>query len=58
MIPIIGLMVGAYIIVRMVSFITRKGDQEETTLVKVLCILNIIVTLLLLGLLMGTSTMK
>ena len=29
MIPVIGTMVGAYIITRMVSLMTRTGDREE-----------------------------
>jgi len=35
MIPDIGLMVGAYVFTRMVSFLTRKGDREESVLVRV-----------------------
>ena len=44
MIPDLGLMIGAYIIVRMVSFILRTGERRESTLVKILAIIAIIVT--------------
>ncbi len=54
MIPTIGLMIGLYIIIRMVSFITRSGDRKESTLVIVLSILNIFVTLsMMVSLLVG-----
>jgi len=56
MVQIIGLMIGCYIIVRMVSFITRKGQREETTPVKVLCILNVMLTVVvLIALFLGAS---
>lgn len=43
MIQAIGLMIGAYVITRMVSFLTRKGDRAETAAVKVLAIITILV---------------
>lgn len=57
MVQIIGLMIGLYIIVRMLSFITRTGDRAENTIVKVAAILMIIITsVLLLGLLATSGT--
>lgn len=44
MIPDIGVMIGAYIITRMVSFVTRGGDRKECTLVALLALITIIVT--------------
>lgn len=45
MIPTIGIMVGAYIFTRMVSFATRSGERKENVLVRVLAILSMIVTM-------------
>lgn len=45
MIPTIGIMIGAYIFTRMVSFATRGGDRKESLLVRVLAILTMIVTM-------------
>jgi hypothetical protein len=58
MVQIVGLMVGCYIIVRMVSFITRKGEREETTTVKVLSILNVMLTVVLLMALLFSGASK
>jgi len=44
MIPTIGIMVGLYIITRMVALATRAGDRAETSLVKVLAVLTAVVT--------------
>ena len=44
MIPDIGLMVGIYIITRMISFLSRKGDRAESLLVKGLAIITILIT--------------
>ena len=44
MIPAIGLMIGAYIFTRMVSFLMRKGDRAEPTAVKVLAVITLLVT--------------
>jgi len=58
MVQIIGFMIGLYIIVRMLSFITRGGDREENTVVKVAATLLIIITsVLLLGLLATGGTL-
>lgn len=46
MIPDIGLMVGAYIILRCTSFLTRDGDQEEHVVVKGLAVVVILLTLI------------
>ena len=57
MIPIIGVMIGSYIIIRMLSFITREGPVQDVTFVKVLCALNIVFTLFLMGgLVLSSST--
>lgn len=46
MIPTIGIMIGCYIITRMISFLTRKGDRAESTLVLVFAVITILITLL------------
>jgi len=52
MVQIIGLMIGLYIIVRMLSFLTRTGDRKEDTIVKVAAgIVMVITGMLMLGLL-------
>jgi hypothetical protein len=45
MIPTIGVMVGAYIFVRMLSLATRRGDRRESLLVIVFSIMVMILTL-------------
>lgn len=42
MIPDIGLIIGIYAIVRLVSLITRTGDRSESPVVIILAILGII----------------
>ena len=44
MIPEIGLMIGLYIITRMVSFLLRTGDRKESIAVLVLAVITIIAT--------------
>ena len=44
MIPDIGLMIGVYIITKMISFLSRKGDRAESLLVKGLAIITILIT--------------
>jgi len=46
MIPDIGLMVGAYIVVRMISFMTRRNELKESILVRILSIIVILITLI------------
>ncbi|MEE9448886.1 MAG: hypothetical protein V3V72_02455 [Ignavibacteriaceae bacterium] len=48
MVQIIGLMIGCYIISRMISFITRSGSIEENTTAKVIFGINIVVTIFLM----------
>jgi len=36
MIQLIGLMIGMYIVVRMISFLTRKGERKESSIVQIL----------------------
>lgn len=59
MIVNIGLMIGLYIITRMISFGTRKGDREESKGVKVFVVITIVVTILLIIdlLVRGTSSL-
>ena len=45
MIPSIGVMVGCYILTRMVSFLARKGDRAESGVVKLAALVTIVVTL-------------
>ena len=45
MIPDIGLIVGFYVLTRMVSFVTRKESRVESTLVKIMAVITILVTL-------------
>ena len=42
----IGLMMGLYIITRMISFLTRKGERKESALVYISAVITILVTLL------------
>ena len=57
MIPAIGLMIGAYVFTRMVSFLTRRGDMAESIIVKVLAVIAILVTVISVAdLLMGGSS--
>ena len=42
MIPIIGSMVGMYILVRCASFLARKGERKEAAIVRVLAVITII----------------
>ena len=46
MIPDIGLMIGIYVITRMISFLTRKGDRAESIVVKVLAVITVLVTVI------------
>ena len=45
MLPEIGLMMGVYIITRMVSFLSRTGDRSESVVAKVFSAITILVTL-------------
>lgn len=44
MIPVIGLMIGAYIVTRMASFLLRSGERSESVVVKILAVVTILVT--------------
>jgi len=48
MVPDIGLMIGFYIITRMISFLTRKEQRAESIAVKVFAIITIAATVLLM----------
>ena len=59
MIPAIGLMIGAYVFTRMVSFLTRKGDMAESIIVKVFAVITMLVTAICVAdlLMRGQSTL-
>ncbi|OHB72423.1 MAG: hypothetical protein A2W23_07645 [Planctomycetes bacterium RBG_16_43_13] len=44
MLATIGVMIGIYIITRMISFLTRKEPRSESTIVKVFAWITIVVT--------------
>jgi len=44
----IGIMIGIYIITRMVSFLTRKNEKAESLVVKIFAIITIIVTIIVI----------
>ncbi|OQX91181.1 MAG: hypothetical protein B6D57_00655, partial [Candidatus Coatesbacteria bacterium 4484_99] len=46
MIPMIGIMIGFYVLTRSISFISRKGDREEHIVVKVFSIITGIVSII------------
>lgn len=43
MIPDIGLMIGFYIIARMISFLTRQDPRAESITVKIFAVITILV---------------
>lgn len=45
MIPMIGLMIGAYIITRSLSLALRLGDRKENIIVQFLAVLTVLVVL-------------
>jgi uncharacterized membrane protein YidH (DUF202 family) len=55
MIPLIGLMIGLYVITRMISFITRKDGRTESNIVRIFSAINIIITLVILAALLLNS---
>lgn len=44
MIATIGFIIGSYVQVRMISFLTRTGDSEEARIVKTFAVINMIIT--------------
>ena len=56
MVPTIGIMIGFYIITRMASFVTRRGDRRENPVVQVFAVVTLIVTALALLNLFGAAT--
>lgn len=48
MVPSIGIMIGCYIITRMLSFLSRKGDRAESGLTKAFAVITILITLLIM----------
>lgn len=56
MVPSIGIMIGFYIITRMISLISRTGDRGESALVKIMAVVTILVAgLVMLSLFGGAS---
>jgi len=51
-IPIIGIMVGCYIVTRMVSFLSRKGERSESGVVVAFSVITLVVTLICIVLLL------
>jgi hypothetical protein len=49
MIVEIGIMVGAYIITRMISFVTRTGERSESILTKIFAVLTVLVTVIIVA---------
>ena len=45
MIPDIGLIIGFYVITRMISFITREEARTESIFVKVMAVITILVAI-------------
>lgn len=46
MIPAIGIMIGVYIFVRMLSFLTRTGDRKESIVVKIFAVIAMLITII------------
>lgn len=55
MIQAIGLMIGVYVITRMVSFLTRKEERAESIVVKILAVITMIVTVICIFALMQSG---
>lgn len=58
MIQIIGLMVGAYIVTRMVSLLLRKKDGEESIVTRVFAVITVIVAVIGIASLLTASLPK
>lgn len=56
MLPMIGIMIGFYIILRCLSFLTREGAYSEHLLVKIFSVITILVTLLIMLSLLTSGT--
>lgn len=56
MIPLIGFMIGFYIIVRMLSFILRKEPRNENLFIKIISGITIIIIIICMISLWQTST--
>ncbi len=48
MLPDIGLMVGVYIITRMISFLSRKQERAEPIVVKVFAVITIAISVIVI----------
>ena len=55
MIAAIGIMIGIYIITRMISFLTRKEPQKESASVKVFAVITIVITIFCMFSLLASS---
>lgn len=56
MIQLIGLMIGMYIVVRLTSFLMRKGEREESMIVQILSGVFLFLTILILIYLLFAGT--
>jgi len=56
MIPDIGIMVGLYVITRMLSLLFRKDARAESVAVKIFAVITILATILSLGDLLTRGT--
>jgi len=57
MIPEIGLMIGGYIVLRCLSFGTRRGEREEHPLVQIMAWIGMVATALIcIDLVLGHRT--
>ena len=48
MIPMMSLMIGSYIITRMISFITRKDERKEAPIITVLAAITILISIVVI----------
>ena len=58
MISAIGIMIGFYILSRMISFLTRNGDRKETNGAKIFFVITILITCLMILSLIITTPIK
>lgn len=58
MVAEIGIMIGIYIVTRMLSYLTRSKEMHESIIVKVFAVITILVTIIVVAdlFLRGTSS--
>lgn len=47
-VSLIGFMIGAYIVTRMLSFMARRGERAESFLVQLFAVITILLTLIIM----------